>query len=192
MTLSNITFDKAPISIELLVQRYRSDDGYSTPGSLFMNGVYACDTIEDRVRANVNADTCAGKIATNTAIPAGRYEIGFAPSPRHKNILFPVVKDVPCFTGILIHGGWSQSWSSGCIIVGSKDPNSPGYLLREAGQWLNNVFGHRVFKTVCTQTFVDLRDTLTYWHGQKVPIYLTVKNVEDGDFGYVPEKSKRV
>lgn len=99
-----------------------------TIGKLYVNDKLFCDTIEDRTRllpnlckgtsSNRNCK-CKGKVATETAIPAGTYRVTMEYSPKFKRFL-PYLHDVPHFLGILIHPGVDEKSSSGCIIVGKN------------------------------------------------------------------------
>ena len=85
--------------MELLLQRLYLKTEY-TIGRLSVDGLYFCDTLEDRVHDL----SCEPKIPGRTAIPAGRYEVTVNRSPRFGRDL-PRLLDVPGFTGILIHRG---------------------------------------------------------------------------------------
>lgn len=81
----------------------------STIGSLYVEGVFECFTLEDKVRAV--------KIKGTTAIPEGIYEVVVTYSNRFKRDL-PLVKDVPGFDGIRIHPGNTAADTEGCVLVG--------------------------------------------------------------------------
>lgn len=84
-----------------------------TIGHLYLDGQYFCDTIEDVVRP-------AGvKVAGETAIPAGKYEVLITWSPRFRRML-PLLVNVPMFNGVRIHSGNTEKDSEGCIIVGEN------------------------------------------------------------------------
>lgn len=116
--------------MELLLRRIARRDTY-TIGKLYIDGVYFCDTIEDRDRglkqslpASVNR---AKKVQGATAIPIGRYQVTLKmQSPRFKNKkqyefcdgYLPRLINVPAFEGILIHIGNSNRDTDGCILVG--------------------------------------------------------------------------
>lgn len=89
-------------------------DGY-TPGRLFMDGVYFCDTLEDDDKLSRGL----GKVPGETAVPSGTYRILMTVSPRFKELL-PLLDGVPGFAGIRIHAGNSTQDTSGCILVGKK------------------------------------------------------------------------
>lgn len=105
----------------LLHRRYLGPE--YTIGSLSIDGVYFCDTIEDRVR-DINHDgdlddPGEGKVYGKTAIPYGVYEIELSMSPKFKRLL-PLVLNVKHFTGIRIHRGNTAGDSHGCILPGEN------------------------------------------------------------------------
>lgn len=83
----------------------------ATLGRLYVAGEPFCDTLEDSVRDK--------KIKDRTAIPAGKYAVVLAMSPRFDRVL-PRLLDVPGFEGILIHVGNGPEDTSGCILVGDR------------------------------------------------------------------------
>lgn len=118
--------------MELIVRRIALKDEY-TIGKLYVNGVYECDTLEDKVRdfnrdGDLN-DNGEGKVYGQTAIPYGKYEITMdVQSPKYSkrasymwcNGYLPRLLNVPHFDGILIHAGNSAKDSSGCLICGEN------------------------------------------------------------------------
>ena len=64
--------------MELLLKRIARRDGY-TIGHLYIDGRYFCDTVEDTDRGMRQDDAYAAnkrkKIAGQTAIPTGRYQV---------------------------------------------------------------------------------------------------------------------
>lgn len=108
--------------MELLLKRIALRDTY-TIGKLYIDGVYFCDTVEDKVR-DLNKDgdledEGETKIYTETAIPYGVYKVIVNKSPKFKRLL-PRLLNVKHFEGILIHRGSSAKSSAGCIIVGKN------------------------------------------------------------------------
>ena len=94
-----------------------------TIGSLYINGKYLCDAIEDKVRdynkdGDLNDDG-EHKVCGQTAIPYGTYEVELSLSPKFKRLL-PMILDVKHFTGIRIHRGNTAKDSSGCILPGEN------------------------------------------------------------------------
>lgn len=81
-------------------------------GKLYIDNQFECFTLEDTVRER------GVKIAGQTAIPTGRYEIIITLSPRFKREL-PRLVNVPNFEGILIHNGNHEGHTEGCILVGT-------------------------------------------------------------------------
>jgi len=96
--------------MKLLLKRIFKGETY-TIGKLYVDGVYVCDTLEDKVREV--------KIKHETAIPAGTYDVILNLSTRFKRIL-PRLLNVPGFDGILIHPGNDKDDTSGCILVGEN------------------------------------------------------------------------
>ena len=86
-----------------------------TIGKLYIDGVYFCDTLEDKYRDL----TKEKKVMHETAIPFGTYEVIVNLSPKFKREL-PRLLNVPHFEGILIHSGLYPSHTSGCILVGEN------------------------------------------------------------------------
>lgn len=84
----------------------------STIGTLSINGVFECFTLEDRVRPV--------KIHGATAIPAGIYEVAITFSDRFQKPL-PLLLNVPNFSGIRIHPGNTAADTEGCILVGTTE-----------------------------------------------------------------------
>lgn len=108
--------------MKLELKRIALKDKY-TIGKLYIDGVYFCDTIEDKVRdlnKNGKFDDGLPKIQDETAIPYGIYNVLVNYSPKFKREL-PRLLNVPYFEGILIHNGRTQENSSGCIIVGKNN-----------------------------------------------------------------------
>jgi hypothetical protein len=89
-----------------------------TIGEIYVNGVFECYSLEDVVR-----DTGV-KVAGETAIPYGVYDISITYSPRFGRYL-PLLLSVPNYTGVRIHAGNTHKDTEGCILVGTaKGKNS--------------------------------------------------------------------
>jgi hypothetical protein len=94
--------------------------GTRTIGTLMIDGVWECFTLEDPVRDI--GPSGEGKIIHDTAIPAGTYEIDITYSQRFKKEM-PILLNVPFFTGIRIHAGNTAEDTWGCILVGQAVVN---------------------------------------------------------------------
>lgn len=116
--------------MELILRRIARRDTY-TIGKLYIDGVYFCDTLEDKDRGlrqdlppSVNR---AMKRDGATAIPKGKYQVTLkVKSPRFskkKQYEFcggylPRLINVPAFEGVLIHIGNTAHDTEGCLLVG--------------------------------------------------------------------------
>ncbi len=105
--------------MELQLNRRYLGEEY-TIGDLYIDGVFFCNTLEDKVR-DLNKDGILDepKVYAETAIPYGEYNIIVNYSPKFRRAL-PRLLDVPYFEGILIHRGTMASNSSGCILLGEN------------------------------------------------------------------------
>lgn len=94
-----------------------------TIGSLFINDVFFCYTLEDKDRGLKQSDSLlyinTKKIFGLTAIPSGLYKLIVNQSPKFKRML-PRILDVKGYDGVLMHRGNSAEHSLGCILVGYK------------------------------------------------------------------------
>jgi hypothetical protein len=98
----------------------------STLGTLSIDGKFECYTLEDTKRAT--------KVAGETRIPPGRYELSLRNSGGltkryakkyeaiHKGMLW--LKNVPGFYFIYIHTGNKRGHTEGCILVGDSLNNN--------------------------------------------------------------------
>lgn len=122
--------------MEIVVKRRYLGENY-TIGSLFVNGNRykvdgkVVDTLEDKNRdLNFNGkfDNGEKKVYGQTCIPFGKYQIKMEYSPKFsaksaydaflKGGRMPHVRNVPEFSGILIHGGNTPADTLGCLLVG--------------------------------------------------------------------------
>lgn len=88
-----------------------------TIGDLWVNGVFYCNTLEDLIREKPGCPVSKWKVAGDTAIPAGKYDLVITYSPRFGRDL-PLLLKVPGFEGIRIHAGNTDADTEGCILVG--------------------------------------------------------------------------
>lgn len=121
--------------MELTLERRWKKDTY-TIGNLYINGIFFCNTLEDKDRGLSQSMPVSKikevKIAAVTAIPTGRYRILMdVVSPKYslKPWYFsnchggkvPRLDNVPGYSGILIHVGNTDKDTNGCILVGKND-----------------------------------------------------------------------
>lgn len=104
--------------MKLTLQRYLFTEDY-TMGLLFIDGIYFCDTIEDKFRGN---DLKGKKVYGETCIPYGVYTVKITWSPKHKAYL-PQIMDVPYFEGIRFDIANTAKEVLGCVGVGIKSEN---------------------------------------------------------------------
>jgi hypothetical protein len=106
--------------MKLKVVRETKND-VCTIGSLFINDVFFCYTLEDKDRGLKQTDSLlfiqAKKIFGVTAIPSGNYELIVNQSPKFKRML-PRIINIKGFEGVLMHRGNSADHSLGCILIG--------------------------------------------------------------------------
>ena len=121
--------------MELLLKRIARRETY-TIGHFYINGVYVCDTIEDKdrgLRQDMQPSVIrAIKRKGVTAIPTGRYRVSldvrspkFSQKKYDKTYGFcggylPRLINVPGFDGVLIHVGNTARDTEGCLLVGKN------------------------------------------------------------------------
>lgn len=96
----------------ILTLKRRQFTEKSTIGALFIDGAFACYTLEDVVRPEGEP-----KVYGKTAIPYGTYHVVLTNSKRFGKLL-PELMSVPNFTGVRIHAGNSAADTDGCVLVG--------------------------------------------------------------------------
>lgn len=132
------------MELKLIRETYTDD---STIGKLYVNDVFHCFTLEDKVRAE--------KIKSITAIPAGRYKVVVDFSNRFKQLM-PLLLNVPNYLGVRIHWGNYSKDSDGCILVGStKAVNFIGNSRTTYAKLLSTI--QKALKT--EQVFITIIDT---------------------------------
>lgn len=100
--------------IKFLLQRDVMAPGF-TLGRLFLEGNRFGYTAEDQDRKL--EEEPGAKIPKRTAIPRGLYRLTLSFSNRFQKVM-PLIKDVPGFDGVRIHGGNDQYDTEGCPLLG--------------------------------------------------------------------------
>lgn len=98
------------------VKRFEFGTNY-TIGKLYIDGVYECYTLEDKVREVEGQPVSTWKIAGQTAIPKGTYYVIIDDSVRFGKPM-PHITNVPGYDGVRIHSGNTDADTDGCILVG--------------------------------------------------------------------------
>ena len=105
-----------------------------TIGRLYVDGVFFCNTLEDRDRGLKQTDPSfvikTRKVYGETAIPTGTYGVAMnVTSPKYAGVAWywqlcqgkmPRLLSVPGFESILIHPGNTPLDTLGCILVGKN------------------------------------------------------------------------
>lgn len=121
--------------MKLTIKRTITRNNY-TLGKLYVDGVYFCDTLEDRDRGltqNMSVEQIKSmKVPGETAIPKGTYRVTLdVVSPKFSKYPFymqtcegklPRLIDVKSYDGVLIHvadGPKRDSLVQGCIGIGN-------------------------------------------------------------------------
>ena len=129
--------------MKLTIKRTITRNSY-TLGKLYIDGVYFCDTLEDRDRGltqNMSVEQIKSmKVPGETAIPKGTYRVTLdVVSPKFSKYPFymqtcegklPRLIDVKGYEGVLIHvadGPKRDSLLQGCIGIGNL--SSEEYLI---------------------------------------------------------------
>jgi hypothetical protein len=135
--------------MELKVKRIAKQPKY-TIGKLYVDGKLFCDTLEDTDRGltqDMTVDEITNaKIAGETAIPTGTYNVVITYSPKFNKDL-PLIENVKGFEGIRIHTGNRADQTEGCLLVGHN---------KIIGQVCNSV---KVFKELMVK--MQEADTIT-------------------------------
>ena len=119
--------------MRLTLRRIAKKETY-TIGHLYVDGIYVCDTVEDKDRGLKSHHPLEQikkvKVYGETAIPMGTYVIDMDKvSPKFSSRSWakpyggkiPRLRSVPGFESILIHPGNTAASSLGCILVGIND-----------------------------------------------------------------------
>lgn len=83
-----------------------------TLGIVYIDDKIFCHSLEDKVRPD------GIKVYGETAIPEGTYDITIEPFRGDANKMYPLLHDVPNFTGICMHGGNVPADTLGCVLLG--------------------------------------------------------------------------
>lgn len=113
-----------------LIQQRRKSEGNATASELFIAGVRECFTLEDVVREDPDKSTPENeaKVFGETAIPALRYVVSLEKSTRFGDDTITlrwrdprdgVLKEVPGYQYIRVHGGNKPEDTEGCVLVGT-------------------------------------------------------------------------
>ena len=119
--------------MRLTLRRIAKRETY-TIGRLYVDGIYVCDTVEDKDRGLKSHHPLEQikkvKVYGETAIPMGTYTIDMdRVSPKFSSRSWakpysgkiPRLRSVPGFEGVLIHPGNTADDCLGCILVGIND-----------------------------------------------------------------------
>lgn len=107
--------------MKLLVVRSAFGDK-ATEGTLFVDGVRECCTLEPTFRAGEDENIAAVKVKGKTAIPDGTYGVTITFSPKFGRDM-PLLTGVPDFEDVRIHIGNSHVDTEGCILLGETVVN---------------------------------------------------------------------
>ena len=146
--------------MELILHRRFLGEEY-TIGSLYIDGEYFCDALEDKDRGLTQSmpveEIRRIKVMHETAIPTGVYKVIVNLSPAKKRML-PRLLDVPGFSGILIHRGNTKRDSSGCILVGEN---------KVKGKVINSTQYEKRLVEILTQAQGEITISITYLHNEQ-------------------------
>ena len=99
-------------------------------------------TMEDKDRGLTESDSLSKikkiKVAKRTAIPYGTYRVILSFSKKLGRFL-PLILDVPGSSGIRVHKGSTEDWSSGCVLVGMEKVTGKLKKIVEAEKALVNI-----------------------------------------------------
>jgi hypothetical protein len=147
----------------LTLQRRFWGEDY-TVGSLYIDGEYFCDTLEDTDRGLTQSmseeEIRKIKVVRETAIPTGVYELIVNLSPTKKRML-PGLRNVPGFSGILIHRGNTKNDSSGCILIGEN---------KAEGKVLNSTFYEKKLVEILSDTQHTIKITGRILHADNADL----------------------
>ena len=145
--------------MKLLIKRLYRKDSY-TIGKLYIDGVFFCDTLEDKDRGLTQDMSIEEiekiKVYGKTAIPLGTYELTMSiKSPKFSNFkkykwakicdgYIPRLLNVKGFDGILMHVANKATDIEGCIAIGEN---------KAKGQVLNSTATFNKLIPILTEAF---------------------------------------
>lgn len=97
----------------------RPSVGGATIGKLYIDGVFACHTLEDEIREIAGVPVADWKIKGKTAIPSGEYKVTLEDSNRFGPDTL-TINDVPGFKYIRMHAGNTSADTEGCPLLGMQ------------------------------------------------------------------------
>ncbi len=125
------------MELKLIRETFTED---STIGKLFIDGIFFCFTLEDKVREK--------KIKSITAIAKGRYEVVISFSNRFQQLM-PLLLNVPEFEGVRIHWGNYSKDTDGCILLGNtKGANMIGNSKATYAKFMKMLKKEKTFLTI--------------------------------------------
>lgn len=104
--------------MNITVLRHTSEGG-ATLGKLYIDGIFACHTLEDEIREIEGMPVAEWKVKGATAIPAGTYRVSLENSGRFGPDTL-TINDVPGFTAIRMHAGNTAADTEGCLLLGMR------------------------------------------------------------------------
>jgi hypothetical protein len=132
--------------MELLLKREVFTDK-STTGSLFVNNIFECYTMEDKDRGLKQEmpleEIKRIKKPGETCIPYGRYQIVVTKSDRFslaakRDVYLPILLNVPGYLGIRIHTGNTAIHTEGCLLPGKQRLTDKVLFSADAFKQLND------------------------------------------------------
>ncbi len=139
-----------------------------TIDKLLVNGQLKYYALEDVVRKD------GVKIAKETAIPYGKYNVTVSHSPKLGRRL-PLINDVPMFSGIRIHAGIDETWTEGCILISDQVKNGELGLNRQAETDLIAQIDEAISKGEdCTITVTNVQRRYTMLFGIGIAFFVLI------------------
>nr|WP_321451045.1 DUF5675 family protein [uncultured Carboxylicivirga sp.] len=149
--------------MELTVIPYSSQT-HSTLGQLFINGQFACYTLEDEHRDF--------KLPGQTRIPEGRYQVVLRTEGTHHlryKQKFPDIHHgmlhiigVPGFKWILIHIGNDDEDTNGCLLVGDSAITN----INQRGRILNSTIAYKRIYPLIADKLVSGEEVWISYHNR--------------------------